>query len=110
MRTFGANGGDEADDTVAFQKAIDSGASTVFIPVGKFILDGNVILRGKVTRIIGVRGEWGQLAWATPAGVTGGVFQIGKDAQKLVAFAEHHPGQGPAGVDAAVQPRDPRRR
>ncbi len=64
VRTFGANGGDEADDTVAFQKAIDSGASTVFIPVGKFILDGNVILRGKVTRIIGVRGEWA--SWRGP--------------------------------------------
>ncbi len=88
VRTHGANGGDEADDTAAFQKAVDSGASTVFIPVGKFRLDGNVILRGKVTRILGVRGEWGQLAWSSPAGVSGGVFRVGKDAQRLVEFAD----------------------
>lgn len=88
VRTHGANGGDEADDTAAFQKAVDSGASTVFIPAGKFRLDGNVVLRGKVTRILGVRGEWGQLAWSTPAGVAGGVFQVGKEAQPLVEFAD----------------------
>lgn len=62
VRDFGAVGNNTTDDTAAFQAAIDSGKPTVFIPVnGVFRINGDVIVRGNVRRIIGteadVRGE-----------------------------------------------------
>ncbi|MFW6107288.1 MAG: glycosyl hydrolase family 28-related protein [bacterium] len=51
---FGAVGDGKADDTQAVQRAIDSGATTVYLPGGKrFYAPGTLRLRGKVRRLIG---------------------------------------------------------
>jgi len=44
---------DGKDDTQAIQAAIDSGATTVYLPRGTWTIDGEVILRGNVQRLIG---------------------------------------------------------
>ncbi|MGJ5674701.1 MAG: glycosyl hydrolase family 28-related protein [Nostochopsis sp.] len=58
IEKFGAIANDNKDDTAAFQKAIDSGATTVVVPGGKgtFIIDGSLRLRGKVERFISTGG------------------------------------------------------
>jgi len=53
---FGADPTGKADSAAAIQKAIDSGASTVFLP-GTYNLRSTVILRGKVSRIVGLGGH-----------------------------------------------------
>jgi len=51
---FGAVGDGKADDTEAIQKAIDSGARTVYLPAGrKFRAPGDLYLRGRLERLIG---------------------------------------------------------
>jgi hypothetical protein len=57
VRQFGAGGNDynnryRNDDTPGFQKAIDSGASTVYVPRGFYVLNDTVHIRGKVRRIV----------------------------------------------------------
>lgn len=44
---------DGIDDTAAIQAAIDSGATTVYIPQGTWDLAGTLYLRGNVKRLIG---------------------------------------------------------
>ena len=44
---------DDIDDTVAIQKAIDSGASTVYLPNGVWNISGTIYLRNNVRRFIG---------------------------------------------------------
>ncbi len=58
VEKFGAIANDNKDDTAAFQKAIDSGATTVVVPGGKgtFIIDGSLRLRGKLERFISTGG------------------------------------------------------
>ena len=51
----GRPGGDDATDAV--QKAIDSGATTVYFPKGQYLVDGTVHIRGKAERIIGLGQE-----------------------------------------------------
>lgn len=61
---FGAVGDGQADDTAAIQKAIDSGATTVYLPryrdnngtPAAFGAKGDIILRGKVRRFFGSDG------------------------------------------------------
>lgn len=50
---FGGIADDGMDDTHAIQAAIDSGATHVYFPNGKWTIDGEVVLRGNVTRLIG---------------------------------------------------------
>jgi hypothetical protein len=55
--TFGAGGNtyhkrDVKDDAPAFQKAIDSGATTVYVPRGFYVLHDTVRVRGKVRRVV----------------------------------------------------------
>jgi hypothetical protein len=52
---FGADPTGNADSAAAIQKAIDSGATTVFLP-GNYALKSTVIIRGKVRRVIGTGG------------------------------------------------------
>ncbi|MCX7594840.1 MAG: glycoside hydrolase family 55 protein [Fischerella sp.] len=57
VEKFGAIPNDNKDDTAAFQAAIDSGATTVFVPrSGDFTINGSLRIRGKVRRFIGTSG------------------------------------------------------
>lgn len=53
VNDFGADPTGDADSSAAIQKAIDSGATTVFLP-GSYNLRKTVTIRGKVRRVIGV--------------------------------------------------------
>jgi len=53
---FGADPTGQRDSSQAIQKAIDSGASTVFLP-GFYALDQPVVIRGKTRRFLGC-GAW----------------------------------------------------
>ena len=52
---FGADPTGLQDASVAIQKAMDSGATTVFLP-GFYALKKTVLIRGKVRRVVGVGG------------------------------------------------------
>lgn len=52
---FGADPGGKLDSSAAIQKAMDSGATTVFLP-GSYNLRSTVAIRGKVRRIVGLGG------------------------------------------------------
>lgn len=54
--TFGADPTGNADSAAAIQKAIDSGATTVFLP-GHYRCTATIVVRGKVKRILGVGGQ-----------------------------------------------------
>ena len=55
---YGADKTDGDDDTAAFQAAIDSGKTTVYIPAGgTFHIEGTLRVRGDVRRIIGTEGR-----------------------------------------------------
>ncbi len=62
---FGGKPERRGDDSEAIQKAIDSGATTVYLPNGTWTLNSPVVLRGKVRRIIGTEAE---LILAMPEG------------------------------------------
>ncbi len=53
---FGADPTAQVDSADAIQKAIDSGASTVFLP-GHYISSATIIVRGKVSRILSLGGQ-----------------------------------------------------
>ncbi len=73
VEDFGAVAGDGIDDTAAFQAAIDSGATTVYLPSrslepnadgfanrgGQYDIDGTLIVGGGVERVIGLRSQIG---------------------------------------------------
>jgi len=50
---FGAKPNDGQDDTAAIQAAIDSGATTVYLPNGTWEIEGNLSLRNNVRRFLG---------------------------------------------------------
>jgi len=50
---YGGLPNDEIDDSAAIQKAIDSGATTVYLPNGSWMIMSPVEIRGAVRRIIG---------------------------------------------------------
>jgi polygalacturonase len=51
--SFGAIPNDGLDDSAAFQEAIDSGKTTIYLPVGGYDLSNTVFVRNNVRRIIG---------------------------------------------------------
>ena len=51
--SYGAIPNDGKDDTAAIQAAIDSGKTTVYLPVGNYNLQKTVLIRNNVRRIIG---------------------------------------------------------
>ncbi|XHX79779.1 MAG: glycosyl hydrolase family 28-related protein [Stenomitos frigidus ULC029] len=53
VASYGAIPNDGKDDTVAIQAAIDSGRTTVYLPVGNYNLQQTVLIRSKARRIIG---------------------------------------------------------
>ncbi len=50
---------DRVDDTASVQAAIDSGALTVYFPNGRWLINGNIELRGNVQRLLGTEAELG---------------------------------------------------
>jgi len=55
VNDFGADPTGKADSAAAIQKAMDSGATTVFLP-GSYNMRAAVIIRGKVSRVVGLGG------------------------------------------------------
>jgi PA14 domain/Pectate lyase superfamily protein len=51
--SYGAIPNDDLDDTVAIQAAIDSGRTTIYLPVGNYNLQNTIFVRSNVRRIIG---------------------------------------------------------
>lgn len=64
---FGADPTGKKDSSAALQRAIDSGARTIYLPAGmRFQFNGTVEIRGPVERIIGLEGVFhtdGQAVW-----------------------------------------------
>ncbi|MDF1740325.1 MAG: glycosyl hydrolase family 28-related protein [Verrucomicrobiales bacterium] len=59
LNGFGADPTGEKDSSPALQRAIDSGAKTVYLPAGAtFRFDSEVRIRGPVQRIIGLEGRF----------------------------------------------------
>lgn len=54
---FGGGADDNQDDTAALQAAIDSGAQTIYLPRGTWQIDGTVILRNQVIRLLGTEAK-----------------------------------------------------
>jgi hypothetical protein len=52
---FGADPTAQQDSSAAIQRALDSGATTLFLP-GSYRLDSPVFIRGKVRRLVGLGG------------------------------------------------------
>ncbi len=52
---FGGKPNDGQNDADAIQKAIDSGATTVYLPHGEYNIDKTIVLRGAVRRFIGCK-------------------------------------------------------
>jgi hypothetical protein len=52
---FGGNPDDRGDQTGAIQRAVDSGATTVWLPRGLWRIGSPVVLRGKLRRLVGCR-------------------------------------------------------
>lgn len=53
--SFGADPTGHQDSSAAIQKAVDSGATTIFLP-GSYVLQSTVVIRGNVRRVLGVGG------------------------------------------------------
>ena len=62
---FGADPTGQDDSSAGIQKAIDSGATTVFLP-GSYALRSTVVIRGNVRRVVGVGGMIDYFAKARP--------------------------------------------
>ncbi|MBL9156310.1 MAG: hypothetical protein JNJ70_02475 [Verrucomicrobiales bacterium] len=64
---FGADATGAADASAALQKAIDSGAKTIYLPAGaNFLFSTTVEIRGPVQRLIGLEGRFtaeGEPVW-----------------------------------------------
>ncbi|PTX97557.1 endopolygalacturonase [Verrucomicrobia bacterium LW23] len=57
VKNFGAAGDGRTDDTEAFQRALDSGKSTIYASPGKYVLGGVLRVRGNVRRITGLEAD-----------------------------------------------------
>jgi len=56
---FGGKPDGKTDSTAAMQKAIDAGKSTVYLPNGRWVIGGDVLVRGNVRRITGCEAHLG---------------------------------------------------
>ncbi len=81
VNDFGADPTGQADSAEAIQKAIDSGASTIFMP-GSYNLRKTVTIRGSVSSLVGLGGQINYGAGLRPD------FRFA-DGQSPVVFLEH---------------------
>lgn len=51
---YGAIANDDKDDTIAIQKTIDSGKSTIYFPNGKYLISDTIHVRNNVKKITGM--------------------------------------------------------
>jgi hypothetical protein len=83
---FGAKPGDKQDDSAAIQQAIDSGATTVYLPRGDYQIGNTIVLRGNVRRLIGCK------AWLQPvkplAGEAKPLFRFEDGKEPVVVMEE----------------------
>ena len=79
--TFGADPSGNKDSAEAIQKAMDSGATTVFLP-GNYKCATTIIIRGKVQRIVGLGG------WVNYGQPRQTDFRL-MDGESPVVFMEH---------------------
>jgi hypothetical protein len=102
---FGADPTANVDSSLAIQKAIDSGATTVFLP-GHYISRETIIVRGKVKRIVGLGGNlnYGQrnlvnfriadgdspMVWIEHFGHLGGGIEIDTKRTVVLRSVESH--------------------
>lgn len=80
---FGGRGGDSDDDSEAIQKAIDSGATTVFLPNGTWSVRHPVEIRGKVRRIVGAEAVLNVIAAPGQS-----AFRIGQESAPTLWFEQ----------------------
>ena len=80
---FGGRGGDSEDDSEAIQKAIDSGATTVFLPNGTWNVRHPVEIRGKVRRIVGTEAVLNIIAAPGQS-----AFRIGQESAPTLWFEQ----------------------
>jgi len=85
---FGADPSGERDSTKAIQKAIDSGAMTIFFP-GTYRVTSTVVVRGKVRRLVGTGAHVNYAQEAKPT------FRVADGAGPTVHF-EHFGSLGSA--------------
>lgn len=78
---FGADPTGGKDSSAAIQKAIDSGATTIFFP-GFYALESTVIIRGKVRRVLGTGG------WIDYQGKAKPDFRVADGSEDVVSI-EH---------------------
>lgn len=78
---FGADPTGRKDSSAAIQKAMDSGATTVFLP-GSYSLQSTVVIGGNVRRVVGVGGMVDYFSKVRPD------FRIGDGTSPIVLF-EH---------------------
>ena len=81
---FGAKLNDEGDDADAIQAAIDSGASTVYLPRGSYSIGHTIIIRGRVRRIVGCKAYLQVLAGLTQS--KSPMFRVGEQGAAMVAL------------------------
>jgi len=79
---YGAKADSDQDASAAIQQAIDSGATTVYLPRGDYKIGHTVVVRGNVRRIIGCKAN---LSIVAPLnGQAQPVFRFGDGAQPVV--------------------------
>jgi len=69
---------DEFDDTAAVQAAIDSGASTVYLPRGTWRIQGELVLRNSVQHFLGCE------AWLRPVEGKSATIVLGNGSEDVV--------------------------
>lgn len=92
--SYGADPTGEEDSAAAFQKAMDSGATTVFLP-GTYALSSTVVIGGQVRRVVGVGGIVDYHARAKPD------FRIVEGAAPAVSFEHFNHIHGGVEIDTS---------
>ena len=84
---FGADPTGDKDSSAAIQKAIDSGAATVFFP-GSYVIEKPVTIRGKVRRLLGTG------AWIDYHGKSKPDFIVGEGDENVIVIEHFSPING----------------
>lgn len=108
VHEFGAKGDGSTDDTAAFQAALDrmavAGGGTVFVPAGRYVVRGNLVIPFNVT----LRGQWSKpagkligtvlMAYAGRGSADGNPFITLRVSAAVKDLAIWYPEQDPANI------------